>query len=479
MIAHRLRRSPFLLNFFSMGGASILVNLIGLIALGYPARVLGPEKYGLTVFGASVAAYVGIVLSPGLLTWGTRAISQDRDHAGRILVLINLTQLALACFGYLVLVICSTIFWVGEQRDIVLLYGLGLFVTALNVDWVYFGLELARIPAWFSVLSTMLTTIGLFTLIRLPIQVYRLPLLLVAVLFIVQMTQSVVLVRRFKVRLHLPSAESFRISLRASVPLGIYSILTTLNTYANNFIVNAYLGLAAVGMYSASSRLIDLSVAVMPILSVVFLTRLSRMVAQDLDAALRESLLFLRTVMTISFWTATLMFAESFDVIQIVYGTRYAEAQIPLQIMCLVTILGPATACYTGSLIPFRKDWIMVFVVVTVAIASFTAGPLLVARFGLIGAAWARVGMNLVGLLISLPTYRSLIGTIGLSSLQMPILGAGSMLAVFLVLKSTGIPVWARLPIEALVYLPFGLKNLAPVFAMLKGRQVSAQALDA
>ena len=59
-------RSSFLLNLFSVGGASIVSKLIGLIIIGYPARILGPESFGMIGFGTSLVAYASILIIPGI-----------------------------------------------------------------------------------------------------------------------------------------------------------------------------------------------------------------------------------------------------------------------------------------------------------------------------------------------------------------------------------------------------------------------------
>src|SRR5512144_1786795 len=70
--------------------------LAGLVTLGYAARTLGPEHYGMWSFATALTAYATLLLAPGLMTWGTRKVAQQREHAGRILVAVNLTQLILA-----------------------------------------------------------------------------------------------------------------------------------------------------------------------------------------------------------------------------------------------------------------------------------------------------------------------------------------------------------------------------------------------
>lgn len=467
VLIDHLRHASFLGNFFTVAGASALSNLIGLITLGYTARVLGPDYYGLTVFGVSVVTYAGTIMSPGFFKWGTRAIAQDRNHAGEIIGTIIMIQTALACLSFSGVLLYSVIFLEESERLIVILYGFTLFVTAIGVEWVYYGLELMRVSGWFTVLNSILNAAGLLLLIRQPDHIYRLPLLVAIVPLLSQAGLYLLLFKRFGIVLHLPSSARVKSALIASIPLGSSAILSVISTYANNLFIKSYLGTASVGIYYAAYRLMDLSVVVMVILSLVFSPRLSRLVAVDLNAARREALLFLRSVVTMSFLFAPIVFTEAGDIVFLVYGSNYAEAVSVLRILSLAIIFGPANACYIGSLIPFHEDWVMFRVISICAAIMIVGGTIFIPTFGVTGAAWTFVIVSLVGALLPLPTYRRAVCTMGFSEWRLPIVGGLAVVATGFVLQNTGLVFWFRVPIEILVYAPFALLNMRQLLTAL------------
>jgi O-antigen/teichoic acid export membrane protein len=209
--------------------------------------------------------------------------------------------------------------------------------------------------------------------------------------------------------------------------------------------------------------------AFMPILSVVILPRISRLVKSNINAARHETLLYLVCSMSIAFWMAPVVILESDEIILFIYGANYASAGVVLRIMCLVTIFQTASYCYGGNLVSFKKDWVLLFATLGSGIASIAGGALLVTRFGVIGAAWVMVGINLVGFIIPLPAYRTTIGTFGFEAWKLPLLGGITVVCVGLILQQTDLTVWIRGPIEVLVYMPFGLRSIRPVLAALKG----------
>jgi O-antigen/teichoic acid export membrane protein len=234
LLVQRLRRSPVALNLASVGGATIAGRLLGLIVLGYAARVLGPERYGTVGFGLSVAAYASILLSPGLVTWGIREIARDRGRAGEILVTVRLMQVLLACVSYAAVAIYASRFVAShEERKVVMLCALGLFTAALSVDWVYNGLELMRIPALIGVVTTSIHVGALLIFVRSPEDIYNYALVAPGVGLIGVVIGYAVLLRR--VRPAWAGVAAAKAAALASIPLGITMAMVVVVLYANNF----------------------------------------------------------------------------------------------------------------------------------------------------------------------------------------------------------------------------------------------------
>lgn len=455
-VARRLRGSSFFLNLLSVSGATLVSRLIGLITLGYAARVLGPENYGVVGFGASVAAYAGILLSPGLLTWGIRAVAREREKAGEKFLIVNLTQVVLACLAYAGLLAFALLFLNDplEQR-VVLLSGLVLFQTAISADWVLNGLELMRIPAGLGVLNSLLYTVALLSLVNSPDDILILPLLAPGIGILLSGAGYYILIRRLGVRLTFPGATAFRQALVSSLPLGTMAALVVVIHYANNLIVRAFVGAAALGVFLAAFRLLELAQMIPSILGNVFLPRLARFVIKTPEAAVREARLFAQVHMLAGFFVAAFMLAEAPAIINIIYGARYTGAAELLRFMAFAVLFNYAIYGYTNCLISFGRDRVMLLVVVTSAVVAVGGGLLLVPRLGALGAAMVTASIDLVGWLVSLPYYRRVVGGLQLRVWLLPALGAAAIVAVSLLLQGAGLPVWLRVPAGLLAYLPF------------------------
>jgi O-antigen/teichoic acid export membrane protein len=452
----RIRRSPFFLNLASLGGATVASRLIGLITLGYTARVMGPEHYGIIGFGASVAAYAGIVISPGLMTWGARELARDRANAGRYLVIVNLTQLVLALLAFSGLIAFAFLALSDPvERTVVILSGLVLLQTALAAEWVLNGLELVRVTAGIGLVSTCISTAGLLLLIRSPEHLYRVPLLSLGVGLLSSCITYAVLLKRLGVRLILPSAREFRTALRASAPLGVTLALVVVLHHANNLIIRAFVGQAELGMYLASYRLLELATTVPALLGTAFLPRLYRSVADSPEASAREARLFAQVHMTLAFPVAAMFLAEAGTIIGMVYGESYLAAVTLLRIMSLAVLFNFAICGYSNCLIAFGRDRVMLAVVVASAVVAIGGGLLAVPVLGATGAAIVVAGVDMAGFLVSLPAYSRTIGALQFGTWTLPALGGGCMVAMSFGLQATPLPVWLRIVLVMSVYLPF------------------------
>lgn len=450
-------------NFLSMGLASIINSLIGLITLGYSARVLGPENYGLAIYAASITAYAGLVLTPGLVKWGTRAVAQDQKNAGKILISINLLQIILATLAYIALYIYGINYLLGEEFLIVMLYGLNLFITAITVDWVCYGLELMRYTAWLSVLSSSLSTIGLLLLIKEPAHLYRLPLLGFFVPFIIQLILYLILINKIKIIFSFPSYKDLSNIYKAAIPLSVISIITVLYRYANNILIKEALGVAFVGIFFAAYRLVEISTSIVQMANVIFYSRLSKQVINSIALAQRDARLYIRGLITFGIGVGAFLFSEANGLIQLIYGINYQGAEGVLKILSLIVVLGCAAVGYSGSLIPFNKDNQMLRVIIAMAITAIAGGVLIIPSFGLAGAAWVLVLTEFVGLIFSFAPFKQAVGSLELLAWAFPITGAIIVILVSFILQNLNLNLWFRFPIEAIVYLPFLFFNIRPI----------------
>ncbi len=438
----------------------MLTKLFSLTIIGYPARILGPINFGLIGFGTSLVAYAGILLIPGITSWGTREIARDKDKAGEMLVTISLIRISLAIFTYLILFLYVFYFIDNfKQRTIVLLCGVSIFSSAFTIDWVFNGLELMRIPAFVSVFTSLINVIGLFIIVKTPDDIYKYALFAPILTFLNVFGCFLFLIKR-NLKLLIPPLNTFKKSIKASLPLAMTTSIVIVLHYANNFIVNFYLGSEALGIFMAAFFLIELAATLPNILGSVFLSRLTRNAVNFEELAKRDAAIYAQLHMILGFFIAAICFIEAHSIIKLLYGNKYILSGDLLQYMSLAIIFNYAIFSYTNCLISFGYDRVMLIVVVISAIISVGGGLILIPKFGVKGASIIVIFVDLCGWLVSLPYYKKFVGSFHFNLWVLPAFGAITIIFIAIGFQKFNVPFYIRIILYATCYACFVYKDI-------------------
>ena len=160
------KRSSSKINFIYNSLYQLLLILIPLITTPYIARTLGAEKIGMHSFSLTAAHYFVIVIMLGLANYGNRSIAYVRDDKKKLsetfcdIYYMQLLISAIVIVAYLIyaLFISNNILtWV------MLLY---VASAALDISWLFFGLELFKFTALRSTIVKIASTAAIFIFVK-------------------------------------------------------------------------------------------------------------------------------------------------------------------------------------------------------------------------------------------------------------------------------------------------------------------------
>jgi O-antigen/teichoic acid export membrane protein len=450
--ARRLLGSRLFLNVTSLMGGRGLAALMMLLAMSYPARILGPRSFGMVGFGTSIAAYAAILLVPGLGWWGNRAVARDKVNAGKILFIVNATQLALACLAYAGLVIFAFFLPDPAERRVVLTCGLILFTIALSTDWLFNGLELTHIPVILNLLNLAISLLAIFMLVRSSKDMLLYAAIIPTGSLLVAGLSYWHLFKNLGIACSLTTLAEFRRALVASAALSVGTSLAAIYS-ASGIIVRAYLGPAELGIFLAAYKLIEISGGIPRALGVAFLPRLARLLTTVDPTAPARARLFAQAHIIAAFLIASFLFVEAPSIIGILYGSPFEPSIAMLRIMAFGLVFNYAVSGYTNCLIPFGGDAVILRVAIVSAVVALGGGLLLVPRFGALGMAIAISLVDLLGWAVSLPTYRHLVGKFQFRTWLRPALGGLLVITSSMLLQEIHAAMWIRLPTGCVAYL--------------------------
>lgn len=148
----------------------ILLILTPFITTPYLARVLGPDGVGVYSYTYSIADYFVLFATLGMSTYGVRKIAisrgEDKEKISRLFSSIYYSQVIVAV---LVLSLYLIFIFLMSDGDIAIYQALWAFwvlSAALDVSWLFFGLEDFKMPTIRSTVVKLLELISILTFVR-------------------------------------------------------------------------------------------------------------------------------------------------------------------------------------------------------------------------------------------------------------------------------------------------------------------------
>ena len=428
-------------SFFAKG-----INALTLI---YVMRVVGATSFGLLTFGISVVAYASMIVTPGMLVWGTRAVACEPGRTKTFVVLINSTQLFLACVAYALVAAISKAAFGPEELRIVLVTGAGLFSLALSVDWAYQGLQRFRTVTLGQVVASLCTLTATLLLVHDSSDLYFVPLTIAGGQIVAALLLTYLLWRSGELA---GSVEWRQVGpiVRASLPLGVSLMLVTILHHANNIALQLTRGAHDLGVFAASYRIFELCCLLPALTANVFLPRIA---AQNDDAKKHSEIRnLIRVALAGGAILAVMMSIESGPILDLLLGGKFAASAPVLRILGAALFFSFAAIAYITGLLGYRRDrtyfWALFVPMVIAVLGALFAVP----RFGIVGATFTVAVLDLATVVTCMPTYHRVIGSMFLEEWIRPLASGGLSAALLLAMRYAGVLFPVRLIVVLIVY---------------------------
>ncbi|MFC1915838.1 flippase [Chloroflexota bacterium] len=376
-------------NFFSLAAANIIASLLGFVATVYLARVLGPGGFGQIYFAIAIIAYFMLIANLGLPMLGTREIARDKnkikDYVGNIVAL----RLTLAAIAFcLLLLFAFLIQKPTEIKYLIILYGLGLFPFALQLLWLFRGIEKMEYMAGSQIAGGVLYVASILYFIKSPEQLLAVPVIyVICTAFLPAVFLIFFSIRHFG-RIPLKFDAPFWGSLlRQALPMGFAFVIAELYFHFDTVMLGFMRSNEEVGYYNAAYRIILLFVGLGGLYHVTIFPIISNYYKTSLASLHRLLSLTAKLTVTISLPLAAggTMLAKS--IMNFIYPPEYGSGIIALQILIWVIPVRLIGSVYGNSLIACDRQSRFAIGVTIGAIINIVLNAILIPRFGIVAAA--------------------------------------------------------------------------------------------
>ncbi|OGC10079.1 hypothetical protein A3F86_03330 [candidate division WOR-1 bacterium RIFCSPLOWO2_12_FULL_45_9] len=376
-------------------------QFLSFLAVVYLARILGPSDFGKINFAMAVVIYFTLVADLGLPILGTREIARQknkvRDYLGNILSLRFI--LALLAFAAL-LVFTYFLNKPLEIKQLLIIFGLGLFTSALLPEWAFQGMQKMEYVGLGKIVANLLFLVLVLKFVNSSQQLSWIPWIRLGSAAVAMVLLLFLIVRLFGwPRFNFNFSILSKLLSKAS-PLGLSLIMAQIFYNIDTVMLGFMRTDAEVGYYNAAYKIILVIIflagsyhdAIFPLLSNYYKTSLD-----SLKRLLRQT----QKLMAILGFPIVIGGAVlARPIINLLYKSVYSEAAVAFQILIWSVIIIYFNTTYSRGLVACnREKWFLLGTTIP-AIFNIAANYLLIPRFGISGAAFTTVLSEMLGFAI-------------------------------------------------------------------------------
>jgi len=359
LVRHRLVQDVMVLY-----GVQVAGYVLPIVTLPYLTRVLGPANFGLLALGSAMAQYFLVVSEYGFAVTGTRRIAviqEDMGKVARVYSAIMACKLLLIVLGFLAL--CGTLLAVPKLRLHWELYILSFLLVVgwgLSPNWFFQGIQRIKFVAY-SDYGAKIISVGLIFLLVRKSSDYLIATAVQYGAFVVSACIGLaVTFLVIRLRPVWPRWSDMRESMVEGWPVFLSMASMTFTSSSNTMILGMVATSDQVGYLNGAARLVIAArTLVNPIMNAVY-PHMSQLAAKSRAKGVR----FLERQLL---WTSVPFLAISVGMlttapfaIRLLYGPKYAESAVVLQLMSPIPFMYSIGTCFGAYyMLAFghEKEW--------------------------------------------------------------------------------------------------------------------------
>ncbi len=458
-------------NSIALVAMDLFSKLVPLVTFPYIARTLGPTMYGQVGFAMAVTGFFGLLAAPGFTAFGiresARGLESPRETASKLMS----ARIALALFSYALLTLFTFTLAPrdGMQRALILLQGASFLVSTIDLGWLFMGQSRMWRVSLAGMLGQLTYAAVILTMVHSPRDAWFLP---VGTCISLLTSASVLLYsarQQFGIGLPHFVPEQWAKFLPVCFILGVASMMSMIYDQLDTVMLRYMRSEAEVGMYTASYRLMSVSLSFMPVIAQVFYPLLSAASVRGSSGERRYMQWMTDASLAFAIPIAAGGFLLAKPIAALVLGAKFAGSDLLLRWLMLNLVSASFAVLGCSGLIPFGRERKYVVAVAAGAATNFILNLIFMPKYGALAAVFTTIAAQTMVACMGFYYTRDL----QKPSLKRPLVIVGgaaiAMIAtLMLVQRTVQLNVIVQVAIGALVYgggyllMQAGWKKFAP-----------------
>lgn len=386
-------------NLFYTGFSSIFGLLLTFLITVYYNKKLGVEKFGSISFAQYVYLFLVTITMFGIHTYGTRIISLKNEKIGEIISEIISFRLAISILIIIINYIICVLFVNNiEERLLLILFSFSLIFSALNLDFVFNGLQEMKYNGIYIFCKNVIPAIVIFVCLRYFNNVEIIPMALFAGLLVGTAIQYYIIIYRKKIKVKLLFSKILLNKyLIIGYPFFISALMAMVNGSIDKIIIGALKVNSELGVYNSAYIFINFLIT---ICGIVFIPLFPNMIMfKDSKPQLSEFCGVVPKI--ISIIAMPILFGGLLlyeDIIKYFYPVKqgYEGAYIPLMILIVYIFILYYREIFAYQLNAWGLEKKYLKIVSISAVLNIILNLIIIPYFGIIGAAFVTLFTELI-----------------------------------------------------------------------------------
>jgi len=399
-------------------------RLLGLVAVSYLARVLGPSDFGTISIGLAVLAYAMVLGNSGLKLLGTRKVAGETQNIESLTANIIIARLLLSAITFSLGVYIIYVFVASQEVfHITRVYLLGVFPAALLLEWFFHGKRKLGIIAGGKIISMFFYLVIVLLFVK-----NNKDIIWVAWAWIIGIAANCAFLWFiFKQKKYTVSFQRDKLKVRSllleAFPLGVAIIIAQITTQFPPI----YLGLVAtksdVGFFTAAFKVILFLLILDRVFYSVFFPNISRCFNNFPDKleAHVNAVLKITTVSVLMIGLYAVV--SGHYIIHFIFGSSFMHAVPIFQVLVGYFVLNLINSVFTFTLIGMEKEKIYTRSLVNGMVVFFIVTFIVTEFMGTIGVACGLIAYQLTSLIIMAAALKRHILLNYIRSIILPVTG--------------------------------------------------------
>jgi len=390
-------------NFLSIGLANIISQLLVFLIGTYYARILGAGNFGNISVVQAIMVYFTMIALLGLQTYGTREISKNRENAGAIVGEMLALRFIVSVVCFIIIVILASINKSDPvYRTLFILYGLTIFPSALNIDWVFTGTENMHFNAVYNILKNLVPFVLILLFLKSSKDVNMIPLFTMAGLTVGLIYQAYAYI--YKEKLNIRFAINWKKTkqyLLWGSPFLFSGILAMVNCNVDRIIIKYTRSSIEAGIYSSAYYIV---LFLTNVVTVIFVPVFPKLISLFHDKKFEDlknlSNNMSKVIIMVCVPAAVGGILLSKKIILLLFGQEYYAAFLPFSILMVYVLLLFVREIYGYGLNAWNREKIYLNIVLLSSMVNLVLNLIFTPKYGMNIAACITVISEVINLIL-------------------------------------------------------------------------------